>query len=135
MPEAIDRRTRVAFLLLVVVQAAHSIEEVVFKLYAVYPPARFISSLFGERLGLWFAAANALIVAVGVWCYVAPVRAQHPSAVTWMWVWVVVEAINGTNHMVMAVVRGGYFPGVATAPALLAVSLYLGRRLAHRVPS
>lgn len=126
---ATDRRAQLAFLGLVIAQAAHSIEEVVFKLYAVYPPARFISSIFGEHLGTWFAIANVLIVAVGVWCYVARVRAQHPSAVTWMWVWVVVEAINATNHVVMAVVRDGYFPGVATAPALLAIAVYLGRRL------
>jgi uncharacterized protein with HXXEE motif len=122
----IDRRAQLAFLILVVVQAAHSIEEVVFKLYAVYAPARLI---FGENLGTWFAIANALIVAFGVWCYAARVRIHHPSAVFWMWVWVAVEVVNGTNHTVMAIVRRGYFPGVATAPALLAVSLYLGRRL------
>jgi hypothetical protein len=125
----IDRRARRAFLALVVVQAAHSIEEVVFKLYAVYAPARFISSIFGEHLGTWFAIANAVIVAVGVWCYVARVRTRHSSAVFWMWVWVTVEVVNGTNHTVMSIARGGYFPGVVTAPALLAVSLYLGRLL------
>lgn len=41
------------------------------------------------------------------------------------WFWVFVECVNGVGHLVIAWARGAYFPGMATAPALLALSIYL----------
>lgn len=40
-----DSRSRFAFLVLVLAQAAHSAEEYIFKLYDVFVPARFVSGL------------------------------------------------------------------------------------------
>jgi hypothetical protein len=42
---------------------------------------------------------------------------------------VLVEGVNGIGHPLIALLRGEYFPGVMTAPLLLAASLYLGMRL------
>ena len=124
-----DSRSRLAFLILILVQALHSVEEYVFKLYDVFGPARFVSSLVSDDLQTGFAVANIALVALGFWCYLARVRPAHASARMWAWPWVVVEGANGIVHSVMALARGEYFPGVMTAPLLLATSLYLGTRL------
>ena len=124
-----DSRTRLAFLVLVIAQAAHSVEEYVFKLYDVFGPARFVSGLVSDDLRLGFAVVNIGIVALGVWCYLARVRPAHVSALQWVWLWVIVEGANGIAHSAIALGRGEYFPGVLTAPLLLATSLYLGIRL------
>ena len=124
-----DSRSRFAFLILVVVQAMHSVEEYVFKLYDVFGPARFVSGLVSDDLRTGFAFVNMGLVALGIWCYLARVRPAHVSARSWVWPWVVVEGVNGIGHPFIALERGEYFPGVLTAPLLLATSLYLGIRL------
>ena len=124
-----DSRSRFAFLILVVVQAMHSVEEYVFRLYDVFGPARFVSGLVSNDLRTGFAVVNMGLVALGIWCYLARVRPAHVSARSWVWPWLVVEGVNGIGHPVIALERGEYFPGVLTAPLLLATSLYLGIRL------
>jgi len=124
-----DSRTRLAFLILVLVQAAHSIEEYVFELYDVFAPARFVSGLVSDDLPKGFAVVNIGLVSLGIWCYLARVRPSHVSARLWVWLWVFLEGANGLTHPAIALVRGEYFPGVLTAPFLLAGSLYLGIRL------
>jgi hypothetical protein len=129
-----DSRARTAFLALIVIQAAHSVEECVFRLYDVFAPARFVSALVSDDLARGFAIANAAIVAFGLWCYWARVRTGHPSARAFAWFWTLLEAGNGIGHSAFALARGTYFPGVATAPALLGLSLYLAVRLYRKNP-
>jgi hypothetical protein len=124
-----DLRSRTAFLALIVVQAAHSIEEYVFRLFDVLAPARFISGLLSSDLALGFGIANIALVLFGVWCYVARVRQGLPSARGVSWFWALLELGNGMGHSAFALARGGYFPGVATAPLLLGISLYLIAKL------
>jgi len=61
-----SRQSRWAFLALVVAQAAHSIEEYIFRLFDVFAPARFVSSLVSTNLGVGFAVANAALVLFGL---------------------------------------------------------------------
>jgi hypothetical protein len=124
-----SRQSRWAFLALMVAQAAHSIEEYVFRLFDVFAPARFVSGLVSTNLGVGFAVANAALVLFGLWCYFKRVRPGHPSGPVFVWFWTVLEFANGIGHGVLALSRGGYFPGVATAPVLLGVSAYLAFRL------
>ena len=70
-----DSRSRFAFLILVLVQAMHSVEEYVFKLYDVFAPARFVSGLVSDDLPTGFAVVNIGFVALGTWCYLARVQA------------------------------------------------------------
>jgi hypothetical protein len=91
----------------------------------VFAPARFVSSLVSSDLGMGFAIANVMLVAFGVWCYASRVRPIHPSARGWAWFWVLLEAANGLAHLTIAAVRGEFFPGMITAPFLLASSAYL----------
>ena len=100
-------------------QAAHSIEEYGAKLYEVFAPARFVSSLVSQDLALGFLAANAAFVAFGLWCWAIPVRSRWQAARGLMWFWTILELANGVSHSALALSRGGYFPGVGTAPLLL----------------
>jgi Protein of unknown function with HXXEE motif len=124
-----SEQSRWAFLALMVAQAAHSIEEYIFRLFDVFAPARFVSGLVSTDLGVGFAVANTALVLFGLWCYVARVRPGHASGPVFAWFWTVLELTNGIGHSVLALSRGAYFPGVATAPVLLGVSAYLAFRL------
>jgi hypothetical protein len=131
-----DSRSRAAFLALIVAQAAHSIEEYAFRLFDVLEPARFISSLLSSDLARGFAMANVALVLFGAWCYGARVHRGLPSARSLAWFWALLELVNGVAHTGFALAHRGYFPGVATAPLLLGISVYLIARLsAAQAPS
>jgi hypothetical protein len=126
-----DRDSHRIFLLLICTQAAHSIEEYVFRLYEVFAPARAVSGVFSDDPRTGFAVANTLLVAFGFWCYFARMRPAHRSATMWMWGWAVLEGANGLGHITIAAGRGEYFPGVFTAPVLLLLAILLSRKLAR----
>ena len=121
------------FLALVVVQALHSLEEYAFRLYEVFPPARFVSGLFSNDLARGFVIFNFGLVAFGLWCYLWPVRRGWPSAIPLAWLWVGIELVNGIGHPSWSLLRGGYTPGVVTALALLWLALSLAHRLRYRL--
>jgi hypothetical protein len=98
-------------------------------------PARWVSGLLTSNLPLGFALANICIVLLGLWCYLARVRTSHPAARRWAWFWATLEGANGLGHLAFAAGARGYFPGAATAPALLAVSLALSMSLARTAAS
>jgi hypothetical protein len=123
-------QSRWAFLALILAQAAHSTEEYVFRLFDVFAPARVVSGLLvSNDLAVGFALVNAGLVLFGLWCYLARVRPGHPSGRVFAWFWTGLELANGIGHSALALSRGGYFPGVATAPVLLGVSAYLAVKL------
>jgi hypothetical protein len=116
-------------LCLILSQAAHSMEEYYSPLYDVLAPARFISSLVSSNLAFGFAIANVVLVLFGLWCYLARVRKGHTSGRSWAWFWTILEGANGVGHLMLTVGSRGYFPGDATAPLLLGLSLWLGATL------
>jgi hypothetical protein len=124
-----DPRTRAAFGFLILVQAVHSLEEYAFRLFDVFPPTRVVSSFFSSDTAFGFAIGNAGIVLFGAWCYLARVRRSHPHWRGYAWFWAALELANGVGHFILAAGRGGYFPGVATAPLLIAASSWLAMRL------
>ena len=119
------RKIRLAFLILILTQAAHSIEEYRTRLYEVLAPARFISSLFSDDPAAGFLTANALLVAFGLFCWGLPVRLNWRGARGLTWFWTLLELANGAGHLFFALNRGGYFPGAATAPLLLVLGTWL----------
>lgn len=125
-------RIKTAFGALIFAQLAHSIEEYVGRLWEVFFPARFLTGMISSDRELGFIALNAALVAFGLWCLLFPVRREWPSAAGLIWLWIVVETINGVGHPVWALLQGGYAPGVLTAPLLLVISLYLGFQLRRR---
>ena len=125
-------QTRKAFVALVATQAAHSLEEFAARLYEVFGPARTLSGLVCDDRAVGFAVLNVGVVIFGLWCYVAQVRPSRPAARALVWLWSAAELVNGTGHMILGVSRGGYFPGLGTAPLLVEISLYLIRRTRAR---
>jgi len=115
----LEHKVQLVFLFLILAQAAHSIEEYVTRLYEVFAPARFISSLVSNNLALGFLVFNVALVAFGLWCWAVPVRSGWNAARGLVWFWVILELGNGIGHSALALSRGGYFPGVITAPLLL----------------
>ena len=128
----LERRERFAFLCLILAQGAHSIEEYVTRLYAVFPPARFVSSLISHNLAVGFLFANAALVTFGLWCWAVPVGSRWPIARELVWFWTLLELGNGVGHSFLALSHGGYFPGVATAPFLLLFAGWLAVLQARR---
>jgi hypothetical protein len=120
-----DRRPARAFLLLIAAQTAHSIEEYWFRLYDVLAPARAVSDALGIYRPAGFALANAALIGFGLWCYFARLRRGRPGSRGLAWFWAVLELSNGLAHGALALAAGGYFPGLATAPLLLAASAWL----------
>lgn len=125
-------RARNLFLLLIAVQALHSVEEYHFRLFDRLLPARYVADAFGVERPLGFAIANTALVAFGLWCWAARVRPGRPSGRGFAWFWAVLECANALAHSALAVAAGGYFPGLATAPLLLGIGLWLILELIRR---
>ncbi len=130
----VQRRHQLVFALLILVQAAHSVEEYTTGLYEVFPPARYISGLVSDDLAVGFAIVNATLVAFGIWCYLVPIRSGRSSSRGWAWPWVLLELGNSIAHGIMAFSAGGYFPGALTAAPLFVVAAWLGHLLVKREP-
>jgi hypothetical protein len=121
-----------ALLILVLVQACHSVEEYVFRLWEALPPARFVAGALGFEPALGFAVSNSLLLGFGLWCWLVPVRRGWRSAAVFAWGWALVEAGNGCAHVALATAAGGYFPGLYTTPLLLAAAAWLIASLGRR---
>jgi hypothetical protein len=131
----VERKGQLVFLFLILAQGAHSIEEYVTKLYEVFAPARFVSSLVSNDLALGFLVVNGALVTFGLWCWAVPVRSGWHAARGLVWFWVILELGNGIGHSALALSRGGYFPGVMTAPLLLLFAAWMAVLLAPGRPS
>lgn len=119
------------FLALILAQAAHSVEEYVFRLFDVLAPARYVSSLFGVDREIGFVVANSALVLFGLWCWN---RTRRSGRAALAWFWALLEIGNGLAHLGLAIAAGGYFPGLATAPLLLGLGFWLAFRLRRRLP-
>ena len=117
--------SRTAFIALILVQAAHSVEEYSTRLFDRLAPARFVSELFGFDRRIGFIIFNASLVAFGLWCYFGPVRRGTRAAQALAWLWAVLEALNGLTHVVWAAAAGSYRPGLVTAPVLVVTAIFL----------
>jgi hypothetical protein len=122
-------RIESTFLALVTTQALHSVEEYAFRLYDVFLPARFASSMVSESRERGFVILNVGLVAFGLWCYVWPLRRHWRSATSVAWLWVCIELVNGVGHPLWSLIEGGYTPGVITASMLLPLALLLAYQL------
>jgi hypothetical protein len=122
------------FGLIVLAQAAHSVEEYIGRLWETFPAARFLTGIVSSDPERGFLVINVGLVAFGVWCLIWPVRRDWRTATSLAWIWVVLECVNGAGHVLWSLGTRGYAPGVATAPLLLAVALHLARQL-RTIPS
>jgi hypothetical protein len=119
------------FLALVLAQAAHSVEEYVFRLYDLLAPARYASSLFGIDRQIGFVLVNVALVLFGLWCWRRTIRSGRAGLA---WIWALLEIGNGLAHVGLVLAAGGYFPGLATAPLLIGLGAWLALSLIRRLP-
>jgi hypothetical protein len=126
-------RVPTAFGALILTQGAHSVEEYVGRLWEIFPPARLVSGAISDNLQTGFLIANVALLSFGLWCWLGPIRRGWPSGRPLAWAWVILEAFNGTGHCLWTIRQGGYTPGVATAPLLLALAIYLALRLRRTI--
>jgi hypothetical protein len=131
--QAVSNRSASTFGLLILAQAAHSMEEYAGRLWESFPPARFVSGLVSGDLRLGFLALNVALVTFGVWCYLWPVSRRWRSARAVALGWAVVELINGVGHPLWTLRQGGYTPGVATALLLFVLAVALLVQLPRRM--
>jgi hypothetical protein len=122
-------RFQPTFAALIATQAAHSVEETLGRLWESFPPAAFVAGLLSSDRERGFILGNCALVAFGVWCFLWPIRRGWRSAPAFAWLWVVVETINGIGHPAWSLRQQAYTPGVATAPILLVLALYLASQL------
>lgn len=127
-------RLDASFVALIGVQAVHSVEEYLGRMYELFPPARFVSGLVSQDLQRGFIIANVALVTFGLWCFIWPMRRRWRSAATIGWVWVTIELVNGVVHPLWSLFELRYTPGVVTAPVLLILALYLARQLRAELP-
>jgi Protein of unknown function with HXXEE motif len=120
------------YALLIAAQAAHSAEEYATRLYDRFAPARFVSDALGLDRPLGFAIANLSLLGFGLWCWRSRIGPRRGAWRGLTWFWAIVESANGTAHLLLALAAGGYFPGLVTAPVLLALGLVLIARLRAR---
>lgn len=123
------------FLLLVLLQACHSIEEFTFGLYKWLGPFKALERAIPGSSPIVFAILNVGFLMLGLWGYFGAVRPGRPAAGAWIGIWCAVEIFNGIGHPVWSLLAGAYVPGTGTAPLLLVTALALlrARRRDHRL--
>lgn len=124
-----DSRSKIFFLILVLVQGLHSVEEYIGRLWEIFPPLRFLSGLISENPETGFLIINIGFFIFGIWCWFFPVLRNYNYARGLIWFWIVIEMINGIGHPFWALYEREYVPGVVTALILLILSIYLLRHL------
>jgi hypothetical protein len=122
-------RFQMTFGALILVQAAHSVEEYRGRLWESFPPAQFLTGLISHDSRKGFLILNILFVGFGIWCFAWPVLRRWKIAVGLAWLWVGIEFVNGVGHTLWSLTRRGYTPGIVTAPGLLILAVYLAAQL------
>jgi len=124
-----DNKTKITFLILVLFQGLHSTEEYMGKLWEVFAPAKFLTGLFSEDHQTGFLIANIGIFVIGICCWLLLYSKFESVAIKVVWVFIVIEIINGIGHPLWSLYQKNYTPGVFTTPLLLVTALILVYRL------
>ncbi len=127
------RRIKIVFLLLVIIQGLHSIEEYTGQLWEVFPSARFLSGLISSNLERGFIIINVSLFLFGILCWFYCFRKNSHVSPALIWFWIIIELINGIGHPLWALAEKSYTPGLATAPILFFLAIYLAS-LYHKLP-
>jgi hypothetical protein len=125
MPKFMNVNIKIAFLMLVLIQGVHSVEEYFGRLWEVFQPAKFLSGLVSNNLETGFLIINIGLFIFGIWSWAVPVRKDYSIARSIIWIFIVIEMINGIGHPVWAIYEMSYVPGLVTAPILLILAIYL----------
>ena len=125
----LNKRISITFLILVFVQGVHSIKEYIGKLWIVIPPSKYLSGLVSKKPETGFVIINIGLLIFGIFCWFFHIRRNSLLAPGLIWFWIVIELINGIGHPLWALVERAYVPGVATAPILLILAIFLFKQM------
>jgi hypothetical protein len=125
----VSARSKLLFLLLVTIQAAHSVEEYWSRLYDVLAPAKYVSGLVSADRAVGFIIINVVILMLGACCYAFPIRSGLRTGRIVAWLWLAIEFVNGAGHVLLAASAGAYFPGALTGATLVVAALGLAASL------
>ena len=120
-----NRKIKMLFLILVLVQGLHSYEEYLGKLWENFPPATVLCSLVSDNLITGFLIINIGLFVFGILCWVFPIRNEYFYANILIWFWIILESINGIGHPIWTFMQKGYTPGIVTAPFLFIIAIAL----------
>ena len=120
-----NRKVRAAFLALILLQAAHSTEEFIFKFYERFPPMRIIYQGLPNLTKPAFAISNLFLFLIGLSCFYYWIKPERKGARTVIWVWIVMESFNAIAHFVWAILIRGYNPGLVTGILFVPLLIYL----------
>ena len=120
-----------AYFLLVILQAIHSVEEFIFRLYERFPPMRFVYQNAPHLAKPAFAISNALLISIGLICFFYWVQPARKGATAVVWIWIIIESLNVFAHIVWAALIGGYNPGLVTALLFVPVLIHLCYLMKH----
>ena len=118
-------KIRSVFLVLIALQALHSTEEFIFKLYEAFPPMALLYRSAPYLARPAFIISNVLLLIIGLVCLFRWVWPARRGARTVVWIWVAAEASNAVTHAAWAVLIRGYNPGLVTGLGFVPVVIYL----------
>lgn len=124
-----NNRIRTTFLLLVITQAIHAIEEYFGRLWEVYAPAKFICNLLSSNPRTGFLIINILFISFSLLYWWSLVQRKPTSSPGLIWFWIVLEILNIIGHISWTLFEKAYTPGIVTAIILLIVVISLIRQL------
>ena len=122
------------YLVLGIIQALHSMEEMYTHLYDFFWTAtglfqRYIPILPQLKMSAEvFAILNMSFIVI-ILATVPFVESNRRWAIQIAWCWAVIEVLNGLFHLSGVILFSGYVPGALSAPLLLVVGVLLLIRL------
>lgn len=120
-----NTRIKAAFLLMLLLQAVHSAEEIIFRFHEAFRPMRFIYRLHPDLARPAFIGFNSLLILFGLFCFFYWVLPAREGARWVLWLWVGIQLTTIVAHAVWFITTGGYHPGLVTVPLLLPAALYM----------
>jgi hypothetical protein len=122
----VHNRISILFLLLVLAHILHAIEEYFGKLWEIYTPAIFICNLISPDPEKGFFIINSVFIflSLGYWGF-----SIRKGSFSFIWVWIVLQTMNVTGHIVWTLYKGIYTPGIITAFIILVLIILLVRQL------
>lgn len=104
-----NKRIKIAFLLLILIQALHSVEEYIGRLWENYPPAQFLTTLVSDNHERGFIIINVCLFIFGMLVWLAAVQ-NYAFALVPISFLTIMEIINSVGHSVWAVMEKNYVP-------------------------
>lgn len=122
-------KTTKIFLILVVLQAAHSVEEYVGRLWEVFAPASYLTGLISNNHDFAFLVLNIGFIVFGIFCWLFIISTKSEISTIILWFWIIIELINGFGHTIYAIFQKEYVPGLITSPLIFITALFLVKQM------